>query len=99
MFKEAKQITGKEPETIISDGAFNIAMAITDEMPTSNHGAEIRMAGKIHSNKMERMNDEIRDREKTFRGLKAENTPILKGNQIFHNFIREHESLEGKAPA
>jgi hypothetical protein len=26
-------------------------------------------------------------------------TPILKGMQIFHNYIREHEALKGKTPA
>jgi putative transposase len=48
---------------------------------------------------MERMNGEIRDREKTMRGLKREDTPILKGVQIYHNYIRKHEALDGKTPA
>jgi hypothetical protein len=45
---------------------------------------------------MERFNGEIRDREKTIRGLKKEDTPILSGYQLFHNFIRSHEGLDGK---
>lgn len=32
-------------------------------------------------------------------GLKKKDTPILKGYQIFHNFIRTHEGLNGKTPA
>jgi putative transposase len=48
---------------------------------------------------MERMNGEIRDREKVMRGLKRADTPILKGMQIYHNFIRPHESLNGDTPA
>ncbi len=44
------------------------------------------------------MNGEIRDREKTMRGLKKVDTPILKGCQIYHNYIREHRAL-GKTPA
>ena len=48
---------------------------------------------------MERMNGEIRDREKTMRGLKRRRTPILQGYQIYHNYIRPHESLGGKTPA
>jgi putative transposase len=47
----------------------------------------------------ERLNREIRDREKTMRGLKRKDTPILKGYQIYHNYIREHEGLNGKTPA
>ena len=48
---------------------------------------------------MERMNGEIRDREKTMRGLKVDDTAILQGYQIFHNYIRPHEAIEGKTPA
>jgi hypothetical protein len=48
---------------------------------------------------MERMNAEVRDREKTMRGLKIDDTPIMQGYQIFHNYIRPHEGLEGKTPA
>ncbi|MHB1869213.1 MAG: transposase, partial [Nitrososphaerales archaeon] len=65
----------------------------------TEHIQEIRLAGKVHNNKMERMNGEIRNREKTMRGLKIEDTPILKGIQIFHNFVRTHEGLDGKTPA
>ena len=53
----------------------------------------------MNNNKMERFNGEIRDREKTMRGLKTKDTPILQGYQIFHNYIRAHEGLEGKTPA
>mgnify|MGYP001597928802 FL=1 len=53
----------------------------------------------MNNNKMERFNGEIRDREKVIRGLKKDNTPILRGYQLFHNFIRPHEALEGKTPA
>jgi putative transposase len=53
----------------------------------------------MNNNKMERMNGEIRDREKTMRGLKTTDTAILKGYQLFHNYIRPHESLNGKTPA
>jgi hypothetical protein len=47
---------------------------------------------------MERLNGEIRDREKTMRGLKDTDTVILQGYQLYHNFIREHQAL-GKTPA
>ncbi len=36
---------------------------------------------------------EIRDREKTIRGLKKADTSILKGCQIFNNYISEHQTL------
>jgi putative transposase len=48
---------------------------------------------------MERLNGEIRDREKTMRGIKKMDTPILTGYQIYHNYFREHEGLNGITPA
>ena len=48
---------------------------------------------------MERLNGEIRDREKVMRGLKKMDTPVLDGYQIFHNYIRPHMSLDGKTPS
>ena len=48
---------------------------------------------------MERLNGEVRDREKVMRGLKKTDTPILTGYQIFHNYVRPHEALDGKTPA
>jgi hypothetical protein len=57
------------------------------------------LAGQHNNNKMERLNGEIRDREKVIRGIKKPDTPILTGYQIFHNFIRKHEGLDGKTPA
>ena len=33
------------------------------------------------------------------RGLKREDTPILTGYQIFHNYIRSHHGLDGKVPS
>ncbi len=48
---------------------------------------------------MERINGEIRDREKTMRGIKKVDTKIIHGMQIYHNFVRPHEALDGKTPA
>lgn len=48
---------------------------------------------------MERLNGEIRDREKVMRSLKKSDTPILTGLQIFHNYIRPHEGLQGRRPS
>lgn len=48
---------------------------------------------------MERMNGEGRDRGKVMRGLKRTDTPILKGLQIYHNFVRLHKGLNGDTPA
>jgi len=48
---------------------------------------------------MERMNGEIRDRERVMRTLEKSDSPILKGMEIYHNYVRPHMSLNGKTPA
>ena len=34
-----------------------------------------------------------------FRGLETKGSPILTGYQPYHNYVRPHESLNGKTPA
>jgi hypothetical protein len=48
---------------------------------------------------MEQLNREMRDREKVMRGLKKPDTSILTGYQIYHNYVRPHEALNGQTPA
>ena len=48
---------------------------------------------------MERMNGEIRDRERVMRTLEKPDTAILAGMQLYHNYIRPHEALKGKTPS
>ncbi|MBI3022624.1 MAG: hypothetical protein HYU03_06490 [Thaumarchaeota archaeon] len=33
------------------------------------------------------------------RGLKTMDTPILRGVQIYHNYIKPHEGLDSRTPA
>jgi len=48
---------------------------------------------------MERMNGELRDREKVMRSLKTKESPVFDGLQLYHNFFRPHMALKGKTPA
>ena len=105
LFRLGKKIAHKQPKTLITDGAPNFHEAFKDEFWTNKaenrpeHIHEIQLAGKVHNNKMERMNGEIRDRERVMRTLEKADTPILEGYQIFHNYIRPHQALQGKTPA
>lgn len=103
LFKNGAEFAGKKPQVLITDGAPNFAQAFRKEFFTHRtfspiHIRDITLDGQCHNNKMERMNGEVRDREKTMRGVKREDSPIFKGVQIYHNFIREHEGLNGKTP-
>ena len=57
------------------------------------------MSGDQNNNRMERLNGEIRDREKVMRSLKKDDSAILDGYRIFHNYIRPHMGLDGKTPS
>ncbi|MGA8080929.1 MAG: hypothetical protein WB988_03635 [Candidatus Nitrosopolaris sp.] len=49
-----------------------------------------------NNNKMERMNGEVRDREKVMRGLKRMDTAMLPGYQLYHNYFRPHPTKKQK---
>lgn len=103
MFKDAKEVADKKPKVLISDGAQNFHRAYLNEYQTlkrdTQHIRHIHLAGDHQNNKMERLNGEIRDREKVMRGVKKIDTPILTGYQQYHNYFRPHEGLAGKTPA
>jgi transposase-like protein len=104
LFSEGKKVTGKKPLFLITDGLPAYHEAYQREFwstsyPKTQHIRHITIRGRHNNNKMERLNGEVRDREKVMRGLKMPTTPILKGYQIFHNYVRPHEALEGKTPA
>ena len=105
LFQKGKQVAEKNPKTLITDGAPNFHEAYEKEFYTNRletrteHIRDIRFDGTVHSNKMERMNGELRDRERVMRTLENPDTPILTGMQVFHNYIRPHEALEGRTPS
>ena len=105
LLQMSKELMGKKPMTFITDGLTSYHDAYKREFwtlkgPRTEHIRHITLNGRAHNNnKMERLNGEIRDREKTMRGLKINATPVLQGYQIFHNYVRPHEGLDGKTPA
>ena len=104
LFELGKKVTGKKPMMVITDGlpAYHDAYKKafwTAKNPRTEHVNTIRLKGDMNNNKMERLNGEVRDREKVVRGIKRKDTPILTGYQIYHNYLRPHEALEGKTPA
>ena len=98
LFIQARRLMKKQPKEFITDGLPTYSVTAKRIFPKAQHTRHIRLQGDMNNNKMERMNGEIRDREKTMRGLKNTDTVILQGYQLYHNFIREHQTL-GKTPA
>ena len=63
------------------------------------HIHNVGIRDQINNNVLERLNGTVREREKVIRGLKKEETSILKGQRIFYNYIRPHQSLGGATPS
>jgi len=100
LFIQARRLMKKQPKIFITDDLPTYSVTAKRVFPKANHIRKIGFDRTVHNNnKMERMNGEIRDREKTMRGLKTKDTAILQGYQLFHNFIREHQGLNGQTPA
>ena len=101
MFKEAKRLAGKVPTTLISDKAANFHEAWEDQYKAKNllwkdtwHINEVAFDGIHHNNQMESFNENtLRLREKVLRGLKKDDSGILDGLRIYHNFMRPHLGL------
>jgi putative transposase len=107
LFAKSKELMGKRPQTIITDGMEAYHQAWLKEFRNlynpnevkTVHIRHISIKGDRNNNKMERLNGEFRDREKVMRGLKRTDSIAIKGYQLYHNFIRPHEALGGKTPA
>ena len=94
---------GKNPRNFITDGLQAYQKSSKKVFgEKTNHVRHIHLTGKRdrdNNNKMERLNGEIRDREKVFRGLKKMDTPILEGMKAYYNFTKKHSSLNGQTPS
>ena len=106
MFKEAVRVAEKKPSVLISDGAPNFHKAWKEEWKAKNflhkdteHIRHIHMKNDRNNNKMERLNGELRDREKVMRSLKTDNSSIISGMQIHHNYFRTHSGIDDKTPS
>ena len=105
MFAKAKDVAGKVPETLVSDGAANFHHAWREQYAPRNytqkqttHINQVEFDGEHHNNQMESFNGAtIRHREKVVRGLKREDSAILTGLQLYHNYVRGHLGLTHSA--
>ncbi|MXX20761.1 MAG: DDE-type integrase/transposase/recombinase [Cenarchaeum sp. SB0661_bin_35] len=107
LFRSCMNIAGKKPYLLSSDGAGNFGEAWRDVYKQKNprdmytiHESKARDKTPLHNNQMESWNgNTFRLREQGCRGLKRQDSVILAGIRIYHNFIRPHLALGGDVPA
>ncbi len=105
MFKESVKVAEKKNKVLISDGARNFQTAHKKEF----HLIVIHASFKVNVPNVDCLflfvssipclNGELRNKEKVMRGLKKDNSPIVSGMQIYHNYIRNHMGLNNETPA
>lgn len=108
--KQAKEVTGKCPDIIVSDGLNAYKEAVKTEFRPNNgqnlkatvHIREIALTNKErNNNRIERLHGSMRQRNKVQRGLKniEPSKDFVDGFKAYYNFIRPHSALNGKTPA
>jgi len=104
VFQRAKNnCGGRKPKFMVTDGLGAYRDAVNKEFPTNTSETEhlwnVGLQHHPNNNHIERLHGSIREREKTMRGLKVDETPIVEGHRLYYNFIRPHEALNGKTPS
>ena len=107
VLKLAKQKTEKQFKVITTDGYRLYPKAIRLAFGNYNfqrneitHNITNAMRGEGFNHKVERMHSSIRHRTKTFRGFHGSvnsANAIMKGYEIYYNFMRVHQAI-GKCP-
>ena len=107
LLKMGKDTAKKVPSVFVTDGLPAYNKAFKEQYAPKNflhkpskHIKDIHFKHQLSNNNIqERLNGEFRDREKTFRGLKKDDSPAIAGIKMYHNFIRPHTSLNNDTPA
>lgn len=107
LLKMGKDVTKKVPSVFVTDGLPAYNDAFKKEYAPKNflhkpskHVKDVHFRNQLANNNIqERLNREFRDREKTFRGLKKDDSPAIAGIKLYHNYIRPHMSLDNETPA
>ena len=105
-FQDAKARMSKRPLAIVHDGLQSYSDGFNHEFytncgPRIENVRSVGAADKGLNQMIERVNNTIRDREKTFRGMDNDRSAqiMADGMRINYNFIRPHMGLEGRTPA
>jgi len=101
--RKAKELAKVRPLYVVTDGLPAYPHAIQKEFgtlanPKTKHVRLPSIREHPNNNSVERLHSTIREREKVMRGLKKEDSVILRGHRIYYDLIRKHMGLNGKIP-
>ena len=103
VIKRAKEKTGNQILICTTDGYYAYRKAIKSVFGYNKkvmqfnvkHNVVTQLKNEGFNHKIERLHNNIRARTKTFRGFGSLNgaNSIMKGYEIFYNFIRKHQAI------
>lgn len=99
----ARERSVNPPERIKTDGLRSYVQGIKTAFPTHpvKHVVSKGIRDELNNNLSERLQGTFRDRDKTLRGLKQQESgqTYIDGLVLNYNFFRPHIGLKGKRPA
>ena len=110
VLKHGKFATGEQVKVITTDGLKGYPRVLRKAFGVNN---KFKINPKIQHNiviasergfnhKIERLHNSIRDRTKIMRGFHGSlesARAIMKGYEIYYNFVRKHQGIDGKTPS
>jgi len=107
IFKKGLEQSKVRPKAVFVDGSFVYETAFNKVFWTMRKDTRPELIEKVGiraretNNIVERLHGTVKDRTKTMRGLKSFDSTkaIMEGFAIHYNFVRPHQSLNGKTPA
>ena len=100
LFHEAKMRIKERPEHIYTDGlwAYRAGFKWTFYSMGTELVQSVGINSRVTNNVAERLHGTLKDRLKVTRGLETAEA-MLKGWFVHYNFVRPHQSLDGRTPA
>lgn len=106
LFKRVKQQTKGKPMYMVTDGLQSYKDAFkkefyTQKSPRSKHIRNAGIAKKNNNNRVERLNNTVREREKIMRGMQNNDTTrvLMDGFRNYYNVLRPHMGINNNTPA
>jgi len=107
VFKKGYKQSKVRPRAVFVDGSFVYETAFNKVFRTMRKDTRPELVQRVGiraretNNIIERMHGTVKDRTKPMRGLKSlgSTKAIMEGFAIHYNFVRPHQTLNGKTPA
>jgi transposase-like protein len=110
VLKKGKLATGEQIRVITTDGLQGYERVLKKSFGLKTHWNHkspiihnvVIASERGFNHKIERLHNTIRDRTKIMRGFHGSlesARAIMKGMEIYYNFVRKHQGIEGKTPS